>query len=248
MNNFYYKVALGSVCTVLAFTLGADKEVKTATFTLTSTTNFYVYDFNQDDLGDVADVANAQGRPLFVGKTLDQTYNGTYITEYRTFYDFNIANLPLTPNTVIRSAILQTGVVEFDWYGPHFLLAAYGTNEGGYNASTIFDAGDLLDAEKLSSILQREPVGVANFNVLPFIKERIRNNETFARFGIRNDQRSRYGGDDGYITVNRDARLILTTESETVPEPITIFGSAIGLCLGGWLKRKKSTPQNKAKS
>jgi hypothetical protein len=230
MNNFYYKVALGSVCTVLAFTLGADKkEVKTATFTLTSTTNFEVYDFNQDDLGDVA---KAESPPLFVGKTLDQTNNGTYIiTEYRTFYDFNIANLPLTPNTVIRSAILQTGVVEFDWYDPYFLLAAYGTNEGGYNASTIFDAGNLLDAEELSSILQREPVGVANFNVLPFINERIRNNETFARFGIRNDQLNRYGGNDNYITVNRDARLILTTE--TVPEPITIFGSAIGLCLGG---------------
>jgi hypothetical protein len=34
----------------------------------------------------------------------------------------------------------------------------------------------------------------------------------------------------------------------TVPEPTTIFGSAIGLCLGGWLKRKKSTLQNKTKS
>jgi hypothetical protein len=246
MNNFYYKVALGSVCTALAFTLGANKEVKAATFTLTSTTNFYVYDINQDDLGDGA---NAQGSPLFVGETLDQTNNGTYyITEYRTFYDFNIANLPLTPNTVIRSAILQTGVVEFDWYGPYFLLAAYGTNEGGYNVSTIFDAGNFLDAEELTPILQREPVGVANFNVLPFINERIRNNENFARFGIRNDQLNRYGADDGFIIVNRDARLILTTESETVPEPTTIFGSAIGLCLGGWLKRKKSTPQNKAKS
>jgi hypothetical protein len=37
-------------------------------------------------------------------------------------------------------------------------------------------------------------------------------------------------------------------EPEPVPEPTTIFGSAIGLCLGGWLKRKKSSQQHKTKS
>jgi len=241
MNNFYHKVALGSVCTALAFTLGANKEVKAATFTLTSTNSFYVYDINGDDLGDGAD---SQGGARPVGETIYQTNEGTYYREDRTFYDFNIANLPLTPNTAIRSVILQTRVVRVDWYGPYFLLAAYGTNEGGYNVSTIFDAGNYLGGENLGSILRREPVGVANFNVLPFINERIRNNETFARFGIRNNQLDRYGDDDGYIRVNEEARLIVTT----VPEPTTIFGSAIGLCLGGWLKRKKSTSQNKAKS
>jgi hypothetical protein len=35
---------------------------------------------------------------------------------------------------------------------------------------------------------------------------------------------------------------------QPVPEPTTIFGSAIGLCLGGWLKRKKSNQQNKTTS
>jgi hypothetical protein len=33
--------------------------------------------------------------------------------------------------------------------------------------------------------------------------------------------------------------------SEPVPEPTTIFGSALALSLGGWLKRKKSSQQNK---
>jgi hypothetical protein len=37
-------------------------------------------------------------------------------------------------------------------------------------------------------------------------------------------------------------------EPEPVPEPTTIFGSAIGLFLGGWLKRKKSTLKNKTTS
>ena len=33
--------------------------------------------------------------------------------------------------------------------------------------------------------------------------------------------------------------------SEPVPEPTTIFGSALALGVGGWLKRKKSSQQNK---
>lgn len=33
--------------------------------------------------------------------------------------------------------------------------------------------------------------------------------------------------------------------SEPVPEPATIFGSALALSLGGWLKRKKSSQHNK---
>jgi len=33
-----------------------------------------------------------------------------------------------------------------------------------------------------------------------------------------------------------------------VPEPTTIFGSALALGVGGWMKRKKSSQQNKIKS
>jgi hypothetical protein len=35
---------------------------------------------------------------------------------------------------------------------------------------------------------------------------------------------------------------------EPVPEPTTIFGSALALGVGGWLKRKKSSQQNKTTS
>jgi hypothetical protein len=37
MNNLYHKVAVASVCTALGFALGANKEAKAATFTLTPT-------------------------------------------------------------------------------------------------------------------------------------------------------------------------------------------------------------------
>jgi hypothetical protein len=45
-------------------------------------------------------------------------------------------------------------------------------------------------------------------------------------------------------------RLIIETVdvTEPVPEPTTIFGSALALGVGGWLKRKKSSQQNKTTS
>jgi hypothetical protein len=36
-----------------------------------------------------------------------------------------------------------------------------------------------------------------------------------------------------------------TVDFQPVPEPTTIFGSALALGVGGWLKRKKSSQQNK---
>ena len=79
--------------------------------------------------------------------------------------------------------------------------------------------------------------------------------ESFAGFGFRTNPFSEddYYGDNGYsndnrsyITLRGPASLTITTvDAEPVPEPTTIFGSVIGLCLGGWLKRKKSSQQNK---
>jgi len=42
--------------------------------------------------------------------------------------------------------------------------------------------------------------------------------------------------------------LTLDGEHTPVPEPTTIFGSALALGVGGWLKRKKSSQQNKTTS
>jgi hypothetical protein len=53
-------------------------------------------------------------------------------------------------------------------------------------------------------------------------------------------------GDYGRIT-SWSFALEGNHRSEPVPEPTTIFGSAIGLCLGGWLKRKKSSLPNKTR-
>jgi hypothetical protein len=82
--------------------------------------------------------------------------------------------------------------------------------------------------------------------VTQFVNERIRNGDDFWGFGFRVQNSSSFLN---YGRVNLD-NFILTVSTEPVeptpvPEPTTIFGSALALSLGGWLKRKKSTPQNK---
>jgi hypothetical protein len=113
MNTLYQKVAFASVCTALGFVLVANKEAKAAVLTLTSTTSFFVGDKNQDGLGDYlyGDV------PLSVGiKDEKWTRNNREDEEYKAFYEFNIANLSLAPNTAISSAIFQTKANTISWY------------------------------------------------------------------------------------------------------------------------------------
>jgi hypothetical protein len=54
------------------------------------------------------------------------------------------------------------------------------------------------------------------------------------------------GGTDA---LGRSSLVIETVDvAEPVPEPTTIFGSALALGVGGWLKRKKSGQENKITS
>src|SRR4028119_173316 len=108
MKNLYRKVALASVCTALGFALGANKEVKAATFILEDS-GFLVADTNRDGLGDWY----YGGVPLPVGirdGLIYENYGEYYREEYRAFYEFNLAQLSLASNTVISSAIF-TGII-----------------------------------------------------------------------------------------------------------------------------------------
>jgi hypothetical protein len=249
MNNLYRKVALTFVGIALGFTLGANKEAKAATIILTPTTSFGVTDQDGDEQGD----SYYSGVPLHVG--LGNT------GEDIALYEFNIANLSLDSNTVITSAIFQFRVDSLIAYHRYYVMQLFGYRGNGqpdtsdYSQSMQADFGaappPISDFETSIYLdayypVGNEPVHRVNYNldsfVTPFVNKLISENNAFAGFSVRTGF---YPVGDATLN-HMDASLIITTEP--VPEPTTIFGSAIGLCLGGWLKRKKSTSQNKANS
>ena len=142
MNNLYDKAAFASVCTALSFALVANKEAKAAVFTFTPTTSFIVGDRNnQDGLGDYisGDV------PLPVGIIKGEGYR----QEYRAFYEFNIANLSLAPNTAISSAIFGVKANTISWYERFSRLDAHGYIGNGQADLSDFEAGEYLDGRFL---------------------------------------------------------------------------------------------------
>ena len=228
MNNFYHKVAVASVGIALGFVLGANKEVKAAT--LAPTINFEVLDYSNDGVGDSV-------------RMEDNSYFGKVrIGEGRLFTEFNISSFS---NDITR-VFLQTqigylggAVGEFRNPGSFGLFGYAGNGTGDLSD---FGAGVLLTSVDTSSLSRGETL---NFDVTGFVKQRVSNGDPFAGFGFRvfNPGFVELGGDSF-----PDYPVTLVVETEPVPEPTTIFGSAIFLGVGGWLKRKKSTPQNKAKS
>jgi len=241
MNNLYQKVAFASVCTALSFALVANKEAKAAVFTLTASPSFSVGDRNgQDGLGDYisGDV------PLPVG-----IINGEgNRQEYRALYEFNLANLSLAPNTAISSVIFGVKANTISSYGRFSRLDAHGYIGNGQADVSDFEAGEYLDGRYLYSVLLNttipgiKPSPFFYFDVLPFISQSIKNNDTSAGFSLRID--------DAYLTLNQDARLTIITAdvTESVPEPTTVLTAAVALGWGGWLKRKNSSQQHNTKS
>ena len=247
MNNFYHKVAVASVCTALAFAIGASKEAKAATFSLPSTTTaeiiddyeipyFPKYEGSVDEIFyEISGISVGRG----------PSAEGAQLTE------FNIGSLFFAPNTTISSAILQVGIGSLSLIGfglidvPLRTLGIFGYVGNGTIEASDFKAGVFLTSVDLSSSSRGD---ILNFNVTPFVNQQVRNGNAFAGFGI-------YALDIGalslnnYDTDNRPMLIIETADvAEPVPEPTTIFGSTISLSVGGWLKRKKSILQNKAKS
>jgi hypothetical protein len=247
MNNLYHKVAVASVFTALGFALGANEEAKAVTFNFAPTITFEVVDSSTyfgtsfDGLGDAVFPGNFD---TVVRGTLGQTAE---------FAEFNINSLFLDSNTVISSAVFQAQINSFFVTG---LGVEDYTNPGtlgifGYVGNGTAEASDLEAGVFLSSVdVSSSSVGdILSFDVTPFINQRVSNGNTFAGFGIR---ALNFGGlslERGEF-VGIKPRLIVETAdvAEPVPEPTTIFGSALALGVGGWLKRKKSSQQNKTAS
>ncbi len=227
MNNLYHKIAVASVCTALGFGLGANNEVKAAT--LAPTINFEVLDYTNDGVGDSV-------------RMDDNSYFGKVrVVEGRLFTEFNIDFS--FPSEDITSVFLQTqigylggSVGEFRNPGSFGLFGYAGNGTGDLSD---FGAGELLSSVNTSFLSSGDLLSI---DVTPFVKQRAINGDPFAGFGFR-------VLNPGFVELGGDSfpDYPVTLVVETVPEPTTIFGSAIFLGIGGWLKRRKSTPQNKAK-
>jgi hypothetical protein len=244
MSNLYYKVAVASVCTALGFVLAGSEEAKAATLSLEPTITFAVLDYDG-------------GREVYGGSALfdglgDQVRSQTF--EYLVrgssgegggFAEFNIGSFSFAPNTFINSAIFQVEIFRLGAlaFGVNDTrpssLGIFGYVGNGRPDLSDFEAGVLLSSINTSS---SSPGDILNFNVTPFVNQLVINGNTFAGFGIR-------ALDFGGLSLNGSIppKLIVETAdvAEPVPEPTTISGLAIGLCLGGWLKRKRLCQQNK---
>ena len=245
MNSLYHKVAVASVCTALSFTLPPNQEAKAATFYLPAI-QFRVEGKSYSDVGEkVINSGEPTSDPtgsFFIGKIWN--FNG-FIgpTERRAFYEYNLDNLSLAPNTIIKSAYFNLATEHFSLTKSYAYLFVeiLGYVGNGKPDLSDFGAGVVLGEGDISKPSSGQFYTI-NFDVTQFVNARVSNHDTFAGFGIRiKDSFANYG------TANVLTSLTIETadDAEPVPEPTIIFGSALALGVGGWLKRKKSSQQNK---
>jgi hypothetical protein len=268
MNNLYHKIALASVCTALGFALGVNKKAEAATFSDTyygiSYLTFHAIDGSSygsfDGLGDT--VTNVSYTNFWEYPSIPHSWwdvERTDAKEVAALLEFPLSSLAISLTafsgenakiTSITNAVLQVFVGDWAPFDDSAVMGAFGYVGNGIPEASDFEAGVFLDSKKI-----RENQSWYEFNVTSLVKELFSNNNEFGGFALRSlnqhkiDLPAHYNPSQIF-----PPKLIVSgeiergVEPEPVPEPTTFFGSVIGLCLGGWLKRKKSTIQNKTTS
>jgi hypothetical protein len=261
MNNLYHKVAVTSICTALSFTSVTNKGANAATFRLSPpATEFFIEDGPFPEYSGLIFVSPNENPAVFKFSGRRQSFRDT---ERRAFYEFNISNLSLAPNTVIRKVTFQQYVHSAQRASTtsdirSFDLEIFGYVGNGKPDLSDFGNGVSLDIADVAAVVDRNLYNSEDefyyarnlrFDVTTFVKEQIKNGGAFAGFGIR-AQNQPYNNSVGFPNNGSAtfARPYLIIETEPVPEPTTIFGSALALGVAGWLKRKKSSQQNKTTS
>jgi len=240
MNNLSHKVAVTSVCTALSFVLGASEEVKAATITVPPTIQFGV------------SIRNYPFGPAFPPQ-LSPDFDSVFYAPVPSggsqtrLAEFNISSFLIAPNTIIKSAVFQDKLSQVlgNHFGGPITLRIFGYIGNGTAEASDVDNGVFLSSVNISSL---SPGDTFNFDVTTFVNEQVSNGNPFAGFAIKTFEFNgvSLGGTDA---LGRSSLVIETVDAaEPVPEPTTIFGSALALSLGGWLKRKKLSPQNKTPS
>ena len=268
MNNLYHKIAVAFVCTALSFALEANKKAEAATFSTTyysiaSHLTFHAIDGSSygsfDGLGDT--VTNVSYTNFWEWPSLPHSWQGVERTDTRevaALLEFPLSSLT-TPHTVssgenakitsITSAVLQVYVLYWEPFDDSAVMGAFGYVGNGIPEASDFEAGVFLDSKEI-----RETGSWYEFDVTPLVKELFINNNEFGGFALRSLNQHQIdllpikGNTTFPPTLIVSGEIERGVEPEPVPEPTTIFGSIIGLCVGGWLKRKKSTLQNKTTS
>lgn len=240
MTHLYHKVAVASVYTALSFVLGTSEEVKAATITVPPTIQFGVR-------------INGPLSPIRrqLSSEFDIVENWALGSGFRIqarLAEFNISSLFMPPNTIIKSAVFQdklSGIVAGNSNNPFSLGISGYIGNGIAEVSDIDQNGVVSTSLDISSL----PRGATlNFDVTTFVNQQVSNGNPFVGFGIFTSDFSTVSL-KGTDALGRSALVIETVDAtEPVPEPTTIFGSALALSLGGWLKRKKLSPQNKTPS
>lgn len=250
MNNLYRKVAAASVGLALGFTLGANKEAKAATFILTNPEFFFVV--GSESIGGAP--RTFDNRPDINPNSVSSV-NRLYAGPHRrAFYEFDIDNVSLAPNTVIRSAILKTPLrdVRHVGNGDLFLVLSGYVGNGRADLSDFdpYNRGIISRAKVIdANSSPRIPPDSIDFDVTRFVNEQVNSSNDFAGFSFHIADRVFNSGATLRDNNNAPPSLIIETAdpTEPVPEPTTIFGSALALSLGAWVKRKQPSQQNKTK-
>jgi len=268
MSNLYHKAAVAFVGIALGFVLGAKEKAYSATFS--NFTYFYTHlTFHAldggsygsfDGLGDTVTDVGGWNNPEMGIKSSWDILERTAVSEKAALLEYFLPFVARGVNgyhyldnariTSISHAVLSIEVEHIPSFTEPFndspVLGIFGYVGNGIAEASDFEAGVLLDSTT-AGVGEWDYV---NFNVTPFLSEIVSNNNEWAGFAMRSLNPNFFLLNDRWgrpplLTISGEFEII---EPEPVPEPTTIFGSAIGLCLGGWLKRKKSSPQNKTTS
>jgi hypothetical protein len=224
MNNLYHKVAVTSICTVLGFALGANKETKAGTLILSPSAEFTI-------------AANGYYPPNLLGLT----------SEGYSYYEFDIGSLPptyLLSNNMSRFTLS----IQADYsnnLNPNYLYIFGYVAKGLPDNISVFEKAVFINdvfigVKGTPYVFPGDPIKV---DVTSFVRDLLDQGNTLAGFNFRSESNGLFS-----LTKPQGSYLVIENnvpDPQHVPEPTTIFGSALALSLGRWLKRKSLNQNNK---